>query len=111
MNNSDLWHRSQNSIYKKRKDIVHSILDALNCTYNKDQAGLFVWAKIPKYIENSEAYVDEILQKAKVFVAPGFVFGSNGDQYIRISLSNSEEKLDAAFKAVHENFRKIKKIA
>lgn len=111
LNNSDLWHRTQNTIYKKRKVIVHATLDALNCTYNKDQSGLFVWARIPEYFENSELFVEEILQKAKVFVAPGFIFGTNGDKYIRFSLSNSEEKLEAAFRSIQSNFRKIKKTA
>ena len=59
----------------------------------KDQEGLFVWAKVPEEIQNAEQWLDDILYKSKVFITPGFIFGEQGRQYIRISLCATEDKL------------------
>ncbi|MCF6168240.1 aminotransferase class I/II-fold pyridoxal phosphate-dependent enzyme [Lutibacter sp.] len=79
------WFEKQNSIYKKRRAAVWQIFDALECTYDKNIGGLFVWAKLPKG-EKSEEFTDTLLYKKEVFITPGTVFGSNGEGYIRASL-------------------------
>ena len=75
-------------------------MDALNCSYRKDNVGLSVWAKIPEDENFSQKWVDKLLQKAKLFVAPGFIFGSNGNKYIRVSLCSSEKVLEKALKRI-----------
>lgn len=93
LNNPPSWYDTVNSVYIRRRKIVEEIMDILNCKYDKSQAGLFVWGRIPEYINNCEMYVEDILMKSKVFITPGFIFGKNGERYIRISLCATEEKL------------------
>ncbi len=80
------WYKSLNEIYRKRQQKVFEIMDLLNCQYDKNQTGMFVWAKISSEYANSYDLSDEILQKAGVFITPGGIFGSAGNNYIRISL-------------------------
>ncbi|UMB53556.1 aminotransferase class I/II-fold pyridoxal phosphate-dependent enzyme [Lutibacter sp. A64] len=87
------WFKAQNEIYKRRRAIVWQIFDALNCTYNKNIGGLFVWAKLPEGIK-SEDVTDDLLYNKNVFITPGTVFGSNGAGYLRASLCVSEEVLE-----------------
>ena len=81
-----------NEVYKKRREVIWSICEVLNCTYDKESSGLFVWAKIPKDT-NSEKLTDHILYKHDVFVTPGTVFGAQGEGYIRFSLCMEERKM------------------
>ncbi len=89
---SDNWFKKQNNSYKKRRKIVWKIADVLKCTYTKNSTGLFVWAKLPK-AKKAEAFTDNLLYKKNIFIAPGTIFGSNGEGYIRISLCVSEKEL------------------
>ena len=68
----------------------------LKCVYDQNQVGMFVWAKVPDNVSNVEEFVENILQKAGVFITPGFVFGSNGERYVRISLCSKVEVLNEA---------------
>ena len=68
-------------------------MEILNCKYDKSQVGLFIWGRLPDNITSSELYIEEILNNAHVFITPGFIFGKNGQRYIRISLCASEERL------------------
>jgi len=86
------WFEELNKTYVKRREIVWQIFDVLKCTYNKKSAGLFVWATIPKG-KNSIEFIDRLLHEKQVFIAPGTIFGSNGEGYIRASLCVSEELL------------------
>ncbi|WP_457610604.1 pyridoxal phosphate-dependent aminotransferase [Lutibacter sp.] len=79
------WFKKQNSIYKKRRAAVWQIFDALECTYDKNMVGLFVWAKLPNG-EKAEEFTDALLYEKEVFITPGTVFGTNGEGYIRASL-------------------------
>jgi aspartate/methionine/tyrosine aminotransferase len=80
------WYENLNAEYKIRQGIVKQIAGELDCTFNPDQSGLFLWAKIPPYIAESEAFSGEILRQTGVFITRGTVFGSNGQGFIRISL-------------------------
>ena len=93
LNNPPEWYDKINTVYKERRKTVEEIMDILDCKYNKSQVGLFVWGRIPEEIINCELYVEEILNKAHVFITPGFIFGSKGDRYIRISLCANDAKL------------------
>lgn len=90
------WFGELNAIYLERKKIAMRIFDVLDCTYETDTAGLFVWAKAPAYIADVPAWVDEILYKAKVFITPGFIFGSKGERYLRIALCSPLEEYKEA---------------
>ena len=94
------WFENINSIYKKRRDTVYQLLDLLNTKYDKNQVGLFVWASIPPNYQDGYQLADEILYNANVFITPGGIFGSNGNQYIRISLCGSVEKFEEAIKRI-----------
>ncbi|XOV91422.1 MAG: pyridoxal phosphate-dependent aminotransferase [Bacteroidota bacterium] len=94
LNLDQSWMMHLNSEYKKRRDLVYQMLDKLKCTYSKDQAGLFVWAKVPR--TDGIVFSDALLQNNRVFVTPGIVFGEAGRDYIRISLCSPEEQLKEA---------------
>lgn len=89
----DSWFKKQDEIYQKRRVLIFKILQKLKCSACEDAAGLFVWAKLPDGILDAEKFVDEILYSQHIFVAPGTVFGSNGQGYIRFSLCVDENKI------------------
>lgn len=90
------WYTQLNDSYKQRREKVYQIMDYLGCQYDKNQVGLFVWAKIPSTVKDSYALSDEVLYNAQVFITPGGIFGSAGEQYVRISLCAKPEVLDQA---------------
>jgi LL-diaminopimelate aminotransferase len=96
LKNPDSWYDSVNDVYKGRRKIVEEIMDTLGCSYSKEQAGLFLWGRIPDETENAEEFIEDILKKSKVFITPGFIFGEKGRRYIRISLCANEERLTEA---------------
>lgn len=94
------WFKELNHIYNERRKIVCEIMDVLNCTYDTNTSGLFVWGKAPDNITDVVAWVDKLLYEGAVFLTPGFIFGSNGERYIRISLCSSNAKLEEALKRI-----------
>lgn len=94
------WTDEVNRGYSARRQLVEKILEELGCTWDPAQVGLFVWAKIPDGYANGEQLADELLEKARVFVTPGSVFGTNGDSYIRLSLCAPEKRLEEALERV-----------
>ena len=97
LHNEDSWHEAMNiDLYGKRRAVAEQIMDILGCTYDKNQVGMFVWGKIPAELSDVEQLTEKILHEARVFITPGFIFGSNGARYIRISLCATEEKLKLA---------------
>ncbi len=86
------WYQQLNEVYRTRRALVFDLLHLLNCVFDKNQAGMFVWARIDSRFANGYLLSDEVLNKAAVFITPGGIFGSAGDQYIRVSLCSSEEK-------------------
>ena len=99
LESADDWYAKLNTIYTKRRQLVWQILDVLGCTYSKNTSGLFVWAKVPQNTDG-KTVSDTLLQEKNIFVAPGFIFGSQGDHYIRVSLCASEEILKTVLKSV-----------
>ena len=98
LNLDESWFKNLNKVYKKRRKLIWKLADALKCTYNKKSKGLFVWAKLPKEITSSEEFIEKLLVNKKIFVAPGTVFGKNGQGYIRFSLCVDEKKIHEAIK-------------
>ena len=100
-NNSDEWHRVANiERYAARRQWAEQIMDVLGCTYDKQQVGMFLWGKIPDSIQNVEDLTERVLHEARVFITPGFIFGTNGERYIRISLCAKEEKIKEALERI-----------
>lgn len=91
------WYDSVNAVYAARREKVFRLLDLLQCRYDRSQAGMFVWARIPAAYADGYALSDAVLYQAKVFITPGGIFGSAGNPFIRVSLCCPEEKLDQAF--------------
>ena len=99
--NDEAWHREYNiETYARRRQWAEKIMDVLGCTYDKQQVGMFLWGKIPERIKNVEDLTERVLHEARVFITPGFIFGSNGERYIRISLCAKEEKIQAALERI-----------
>jgi aspartate/methionine/tyrosine aminotransferase len=86
------WYDEVNAVYKKRREKVFELLDLLQCVYDKNQAGMFVWAKIPATYKTGYEVSDEVLYNTGVFITPGGIFGKAGDGYIRVSLCSPEER-------------------
>ena len=101
LNNSDEWHRKNNiELYANRRKYAAAIMDELDCTYDENQVGMFLWGKIPAKYKSSGELADKILYDARVFLTPGFIFGSNGERYIRISLCCNEPMLKEALERI-----------
>ena len=94
------WFEDLNKVYLKRRKLIWNIADKLNCSYDKNSKGLFVWAKLPNHIKSSEQFIETLLQEKKIFIAPGTIFGTNGEGYIRFSLCVDEVKIDEALKRI-----------
>ena len=94
------WYEELNSVYTKRREVVYQLLEVLNCSYDKSQVGMFVWAKIPAAYKDGYVLSDEVLYNKNVFITPGGIFGSNGNGYIRISLCAKEEVLQQALQRI-----------
>ena len=100
-NNSAEWHRQANiTTYRNRRDTAEQIMDVFGCTYDKSQVGMFLWGKIPDKYAYAEELTERVLHEARVFITPGFIFGSNGERYIRISLCAKDEKIKEALKRI-----------
>lgn len=94
------WFDKLNEEYRKRRAKVFILLDLLHCDYSKNQVGLFVWAKIPGTYKDGYALSDEILNTTKVFITPGGIFGSAGDEYVRVSLCSPVKNLEEAIQRI-----------
>ena len=101
--NSEEWHREANiNTYRRRRDVAEQIMTTLGCTFDPSQVGMFLWGRIPDSIANVEDLTERLLHEARVFITPGFIFGSNGQRYIRISLCAKEEKIQQALQRIKE---------
>lgn len=92
----DSWYSALNANYAGRRRVAEEIMRELGCTFDPRQRGLFLWGRIPDAEDSAETLADRILYDARVFITPGFIFGSNGQRYIRISLCASEDLLRRA---------------
>ena len=101
--NDEAWHQQFNvDTYARRRQYAEQIMDVLSCTYDPQQVGMFLWGRIPDSIKNVEDLTERVLHEARVFITPGFIFGRNGERYIRISLCAKEEKIRQALRRISE---------
>ena len=90
------WFNALNETYTSRRNLIFKLADTLNCTYDVESVGMFVWARLPYGVPSAEEFIDNILYDKDIFVTPGTIFGSNGEGYIRFSLCVTEEKIQEA---------------
>ena len=101
LSNEAEWHREANiETYARRRKYAERIMDVLGCKYDPNQVGMFLWGRIPDIYSNCEELTERVLHEARVFITPGFIFGSKGERYIRISLCAKEEKIQNALERI-----------
>jgi len=99
--NSDEWHWQANiETYARRRRLAEEIMTTLGCTFDPTQVGMFLWGRIPDHYDDVEQLTERVLHEARVFITPGFIFGSNGQRYIRISLCAKEERFQEALRRI-----------
>ena len=99
--NTEEWHREYTiNVYRRRREIAERIMQALGCTYDDSQVGMFLWGKISDKYANAEQLTERVLHEARVFITPGFIFGSNGERYVRISLCAQDDKMQEALRRI-----------
>ena len=96
------WHDEVNRTYAQRREKIFGLLQLLNCGFDRNQAGMFVWAKIPARYKDGYGLSDAVLYGSNVFITPGGIFGSAGNEYVRISLCSPENKIEEALQRVKE---------
>ena len=102
--NDETWHRKANiETYRQRRMVAEEIMTALGCQYDASQVGMFLWGRISDHYANAEQLTERILHEARVFITPGFIFGSRGERYIRISLCAKQEKMQEALERIKSN--------
>lgn len=103
LSNDEEWHHEANiETYSRRRKYAEQIMDALGCKYDPNQVGMFLWGRIPDSYSNCEELTERVLHEARVFITPGFIFGSKGERYVRISLCAKEEKIQAALERIEK---------
>ena len=103
LSNDEEWHHEANiETYARRRKYAEQIMDALGCKYDPNQVGMFLWGRIPDNYSNCEELTERVLHEARVFITPGFIFGSKGERYVRISLCAKEEKIQAALERIEK---------
>ncbi len=100
LNLSDTWFENLNEVYSKRRELIWKIADKLNCSYDRNSKGLFVWAKLPGENPCAESFIENLLLEKNIFIAPGTIFGSNGEGYVRFSLCVDESKIVESLKRI-----------
>lgn len=105
--NTDEWHHEANvTTYRRRRRIAEDIMLALGCLFDEKQVGMFLWGRIPESYSSCEELTERVLHEARVFITPGFIFGSNGERYIRISLCAKDEKMLQALERINKVYGK-----
>ena len=95
------WYDEVNKVYRERREKVFDLLDLLKCKFSKEQAGMFVWAKIPSKYKTGFELSDDVLYNSNVFITPGGIFGDSGDKYVRVSLCAPVEKFEEAIRRIN----------
>ena len=98
----ETWYEGNNANYRNRRQLAGQIMDVLGCSYDENQVGMFLWGKIPDKYADVEELTEKLLHQARVFLTPGFIFGSNGARYIRISLCCKDDKLAEALARIEK---------
>ena len=99
------WHHEYNvEVYRRRRLLAEKIMKALGCTWDSTQVGMFLWGRIPDKWPDVETLTEKVLSEARVFITPGFIFGSRGKRYVRLSLCATEDRMQEALKRIEKVF-------
>ena len=101
----DDWYAEVNAEYARRRTVAEQIMAALGCHIDPEQGGLFLWGRIPDDYRDAEQLADEVLERARVFIVPGFIFGSRGNRYVRLSLCATVDKLQEALNRINNDMK------
>ncbi|MFN6018958.1 MAG: aminotransferase class I/II-fold pyridoxal phosphate-dependent enzyme, partial [Bacteroidota bacterium] len=104
---TDAWYENLNKVYFERRRVAKKVMDLLGCVYANNQVGMFLWAKIPDTFENAYQLADRLLYETNLFITPGGIFGSGGDQYLRISLCSPVTDFEEALERIHLSELKV----
>ena len=107
------WFGALNDEYRQRRKLAGEIFDLIGAEYDHASSGMFLWGKIASCRllkqeqkdtgkTGGEIVSDAILQGCGVFITPGFIFGKNGDNYIRISLCAKPQVLRQAYDRINK---------
>lgn len=96
LNSNDVWFQDLSTVYNERRELIYRLADKMNCKYDRNAVGMFVWAKLPAGISLAEKFIDEVLYEKNIFITPGTIFGSNGEGYVRFSLCVTADKIKEA---------------
>jgi len=96
----DEWYVSLNREYRRRRKVAEQIMTALGCSFREEQRGLFLWGRIPEDMPDAETLTERVLHENRVFITPGFIFGTGGNRYVRISLCATVDKLQEALRRI-----------
>lgn len=96
LKSGDSWYKGLNKVYNERRELMFVLADKLNCVYDRNAVGMFVWAKLPAGISSAEKFIDGVLYEKSIFITPGTIFGSKGEGYIRFSLCVTADKIKEA---------------
>lgn len=101
--NTEKWHEEFNvNVYARRRALAEQIMTTLGCSFNPNQVGMFLWGKIPDTYADAGELADRVLYDADVFITPGFIFGTNGNRYVRVSLCAKDDKLAEALQRIKQ---------
>lgn len=104
--NTEAWHTHANiETYASRRKIAEEIMTVLGCKFDPKQQGMFLWGRIPDEYADVEDLTEKVLHEARVFITPGFIFGTNGKRYLRISLCAKDEKMQEALERIKKIFK------
>lgn len=103
---SSAWYTELNKEYASRRELVYELFDLLDCSYQREAVGMFVWAKIPNHYQDAAELADKFLYQAEVFITPGFIFGSAGARYLRVSLCSPKATIARALARIKEVVKK-----
>ncbi len=99
LNCSRLWYTSLNNVYDDRRKLIWKLAEKLNCTFEENSCGMFVWAKLPVG-HGSNEFIENLLKRYHIFIAPGHIFGSNGEGYVRFSLCAPGYEIEEAISRI-----------
>ncbi len=110
LQNSHAWHTERNGLYAARQQLAQRLLTEIGCTFQPEQVGMFVWARVGEDVADVEAYLDELLYEHGIFLTPGKIFGSQGERYLRVSLCAPASELEEAIQRIKSTKEIITKV-
>jgi LL-diaminopimelate aminotransferase len=90
------WIDQRNAVYQRRRDRILDVLPQIGLKAQKPAGSLYVWGRVVDPTLDGGQYAEQALLNAHVSVAPGQIYGPGGTQYVRMSLSMNDARLEEA---------------